>query len=114
MGPFIDRNTDWRDVVFSPHAEVPEKPEEWLSYTMKRIYRVRSVDHMYQQLHGLRGDFVADIFVVDAYKDSIPKDLLALMAKADSVKREGPLALYKFSRSTLLRLAGSRPGSTKD
>lgn len=114
VGPFIDRNTDWRDVVFSPHSEVPVRPQEWLSYTMKRIYRVRSVDHLYQQLRGLRGDFVADIFVIDAYKDSIPKDLLALMAKADSVERQGSLALYKFSRSTLLTLGGSKPGSTKN
>ncbi|MFH1114848.1 MAG: hypothetical protein V1792_13115 [Pseudomonadota bacterium] len=113
VGPFIDQNTGWSDVVFSPHSEVPERPQEWLSYTMKRIYRIGSVNDLYGRIRGLQGDYVVNIFVMDAYRDRISADLWTFMDKADSVRREGSLALYKFSKNSILRLAPGRPSPTK-
>jgi hypothetical protein len=109
VGGFIDRNTGWRDVIFSPHAEVPERPPEWLSYTMKRIYRIRSVDDLYRRIRPIKGDYVVNIFVIDEYSGRIPQDIRSLISGAESVRAEGSLKLYKISGRHLR--AGSRSES---
>lgn len=104
IGNFISTNTVWNDVVFSPHFQVPEKPPEWLAYTMKRVYLARSMEDVTRKLRSIEGEYVADFFVIADYERTISPEVKAIIAKAESVKQQGPLKLYKISKKRFLAL----------
>ncbi len=67
---FYPKNTIWyrivdvtnehtaaNDVVFSPDMEVPYHPPQLVSLTMKRVYRVKTVGDIIQEIQNALGDY---------------------------------------------------------
>jgi hypothetical protein len=99
VGGFVARNTDFRDVVFSQDLEVPINPPQWLSYTMKRVYKTNSILGILEVLRPINDDYVVNIFVKDV-RGSIPEEFKRLLNRAEHPsRREGSFVLYKISKA---------------
>ncbi|WP_334097700.1 hypothetical protein, partial [Methanobacterium formicicum] len=53
LGTSIQKNTQYSDLVFSPNFEIPINPPQQLSYSMKRVYKIRSLDEIGSYTQGL-------------------------------------------------------------
>lgn len=85
MGDFISRNTTYSDVVFSTVYTVPINPPQQLSYTKKRVYKIKTIDDIYEKVKDINEDFVIDIFmpIQDGLND-IPKGLESVVFQSSS------------------------------
>ena len=96
VGPFIDKNTGFNDVVFSPHFCVNEAPPQWLSYTMKRVYKIANVKEICAMTKKIKGHFIVDVFVDTRKTDPLGRDWNQLLGRAEDVRAQGPLRIYKI------------------
>ncbi|MDR2831214.1 MAG: hypothetical protein LBB45_09350 [Methanobrevibacter sp.] len=53
LGNSIHKNTVYFDIVFSPDFEIDVVPPQLLSYSMKRVYKINSLDDIANFTHGL-------------------------------------------------------------
>ena len=63
LGTSIQKNTQYSDLVFSPNFEIPINPPQQLSYSMKRVYKIRSLDEIGSYTQGLSGYHVVIMFI---------------------------------------------------
>lgn len=64
IGEFVKQSTEFNHIVFSPDLEIPDKPPQLLSYSMKRVYKSSSLEDIRNKIEGIEGDFrVALIFL---------------------------------------------------
>lgn len=42
----LRQKTDYNSVVFSPHMEIPKLPPQLLAFSMKRVYKVESLEEI--------------------------------------------------------------------
>lgn len=85
MGEFISRNTTYSDVVFSTVYDVPTNPPQQLSYTKKRVYKIKTIDDIYERVKDINEDFVINIFT--SRKDgliNILKELESIVFQTNS------------------------------
>lgn len=57
LGNFVKNNTDFDDLVFSFDVEALSNPPILLSYTQKRIYKISSMDDIYDKVAKLKSHF---------------------------------------------------------
>lgn len=106
---FGDRNQEWYqeadtvnlharadDVVFSDKMDLPDKPPQLLSLTMKRVYKVDGVEQILQKVDGIQGDFRVMIILATNQPGSVWSDVVK---KADSVAPETNGYTYVFFSS---------------
>lgn len=105
VGAFISRATRFEDMVFSTTMEVPATPPQWLSYTMKRVYRIRSAAEIYKNVRGISADYVVDLLVENDKLHTLPEDLEALIRHADKVRKSPSVTLYALKKTTFLNFA---------
>ncbi len=106
IGDFIAGNTGYEDVVFSPYFEIPVNPPQLISYTMKRVYRIGSVDEMARFLQGTDGDYVVNILLAGSPASgyvlpdpgNVP-ELKRVLDSAREVRRGYGLFLFKVPKS---------------
>lgn len=53
-GEFLHANTSFEDVVFSTVLEIPQEPPQMLSYSMKRVYKIKSLSGVLNHKDQLR------------------------------------------------------------
>ena len=67
IGEFISSNTTYSDIVFSTVYSVPKNPPQQLSYTRKRVYKIKTLDDIYEKVKDVKGDFVINLFMPKQY-----------------------------------------------
>jgi hypothetical protein len=105
IGPFIDNNTGYHDIVVSPNFAVESVPPQWLSYTMKRIYRVYGIEDICKLTQGIEGDYVVNIFINEGKSEHAESLFAELTSQAITLAREGQLRLYKVPKMKFLAIA---------
>jgi len=71
IGNFLDKNTEYEDVVFSPDIEIAANPPQELALSMKRVYKIDSLDEISKKVKGRTEEFVINIFFTK--KDNMEK-----------------------------------------
>jgi hypothetical protein len=103
LGDFLDKETEYRDIVFSQTLEIKSLPPQQLAYAMKMVYRVDSVAAIRQKLDKLGdADYVVDI-VVPSDEGIAAQDLRKLAAAAYDIRQNEGYRLYKVSRAEFTR-----------
>jgi hypothetical protein len=100
---FIAGNVSYEDVVFSAQYEIPANPPQQLSYSMKRVYKVESVDEIYEKVKDIEEDYVVDVLAFAGFQDTCGPEMRGLLDSAEQCMTEGNIFLYKVSRETFLR-----------
>lgn len=97
IGTFIAQNTKYEDVVFSPDLEIAIEPPQFLSYSMKRVYKIQTIDKMRRLTEDLPGNATITIFL---NQEPLPPDsfLFQLLSSQDPTVRRGNLTLYRLPR----------------
>ena len=106
IGEFISSNTGYQDVVFSPNHEIPVSPSQKLSYSMKRVYKIQSLEEIYNKVKTIREDFEINLLLVGDDESDSP-DIEMLIAAAYEVRHSDDmyLSLYKINPNEFIRLA---------
>lgn len=108
IGEFLNKETEYRDIVFSPTLEIKSMPPQQLAYAMKMVYRVDSVAAIRQKLDTLGdADYVVDILVPGDEEIAVP-DLRKLAAAAYDIRENEGYRLYKVSRAEFTRQVEGR------
>lgn len=103
IGEFLNKETEYRDIVFSPTLEIKSLPPQQLAYAMKMVYRVDSGAAIRQKLDKLGdADYVVDIMAPSDEGIAVP-DLRKLAAAAYDIREDEGYRLYKVSRAEFTR-----------
>lgn len=57
IGTSLQENTGYNDVVFSPDFQIPENPPQQLSYSMKRVYQINSMNNIKEEVKNVKGNY---------------------------------------------------------
>jgi len=105
-GKFIDENTEYKDIVFSPNFVIPRTPPQRLAFSMKRIYKVDSVEGLREKLEELKikGDYqVALYFNLNQGDISQYPQFEKLTSIAFSSVKENNYCLYKIKKERFFK-----------
>lgn len=103
IGEFLSKETEYRDIVFSPTIEIKSLPPQQLAYTMKMVYRANSLSMIRQKLDMLgNADFAVAILMPRDEEIAAP-DLRKLASAAYDIRGNGGYRLYKVSRAEFMR-----------
>jgi hypothetical protein len=100
IGKFIDKNTDYEDIVFSSEIEIEENPPEYLAYSMKLVYLSFDIDDIYEVVEKIDGEYVINLLDLDKHLTSFYlRDLSQLAYK--QVKNE-EVKIFKINKNKFL------------
>lgn len=103
LGEFLHKETEYRDIVFSPTIEIKGAPPQQLAYAMKMVYLADSVASIRQKLDALGdADYVVDI-VMPRNEEIAAPDVRELTAAAYDIRETEGYRLYKVSRAEFMR-----------
>lgn len=57
LGNSIQKNTNYYDVVFSPDLEIKSLPPQQISLSMKRVYKINSLEDIKNRTKGINGNY---------------------------------------------------------
>jgi hypothetical protein len=69
LGNSIHRNTNYSDIIFSPDFEIPLLPPQLLSYSMKRVYKINSLNDTLNITRGLSNYPIVIMFLGLLHED---------------------------------------------
>lgn len=104
VGRFINNNTGFNDVVFSPDFEIPANPPQWVSHTMKRVYKVDSVSDIRSKVAHITEPFEVNLLLKGPSPNSMPEGLRQIAGAAYECRRDTHLTLYKVTKAAFLSL----------
>lgn len=95
MAQFIGQETSTSDVVFSPFFEIPANPPQALSYSMKRVYKIRSAAEIKARVSHIRQPFQIDLLVARGWSLE-QTDWTALISSSSRIRAMGAYQLYRI------------------
>ena len=98
---FISENTSYNEIVFSPDYKIDIYPPQLLSVSMKRVYKIKAVSQIQEQVKNVEGDFSVDFFV-KGEKPEISPRLKILLPLAYDVIQKDNFRLYKIKKEDIL------------
>lgn len=99
---FIAANTAYEDVVFSAQYEIPYNPPQQLSYSMKRVYKVESVDEIYEKVAGIEEEYVVNFLAFTGFRDACDPEIRGLLDCAEQCPSQNGIFLFKISEEAFL------------
>ena len=63
VGNSIQKNTNFSDIVFSPNFDIPYNPPQKLSLSMKRVYKINSIEDIKNYTQGISNFDIVIMFV---------------------------------------------------
>jgi hypothetical protein len=57
VGTSLQENTGYNDIVFSPDFQILEVPPQQLSYSMKRVYQIDSMNDIKEEVKNVKGNY---------------------------------------------------------
>ena len=101
LGEFVDLNTRYEDIVFSDHFNIKAVYDPTLIFSMKWIYRINSLDHIYKKVKDIKKEYIINI-LRDKQKMPAPW-LKKLISTAYDVRKQKNLVLYKIKKDVFLK-----------
>ena len=77
IGSFLEAESSYQDIVFSPHIEIPNAPPIMLSYSMKRVYFRPNLENLDAHIDQLSARLGADSFSISILIDERMKSSLS-------------------------------------
>ncbi|MCL5037191.1 MAG: hypothetical protein M1269_08770 [Chloroflexi bacterium] len=98
VGEFIDKNTGYKDIVFSFTDEIDGNPVP-LSYSMKRVYKIKNISDIatFMNDRKIKGDYVIDIFQSGKRSDNLSPAMTKILSGWPEIK-SGDMKLYRISK----------------
>lgn len=100
---FLARHTSFEDIVFSPHYSIPPVPPQQVSYSMKRVYALTSLDEIREKLGPIEADYSVNLLLFKSREVGVP-GLEILLSGADRVVEDDRHLLYQIPRDRVLLL----------
>jgi len=107
IAEFIAENTQYEDVVFSPHRDLEQTISPlYLAFSMKRVYVASKLKYVYEKLQPIAGDYVVNVLV--KAESPSPKDsgMRRLLSRAYDTADGPGVRLYKVRKRDFLALCG--------
>lgn len=106
MGEFFEENTGYNDVVFSTNYEIYDSNDypQRLAYCKKRVYKIDSVNQIYNKIKDIDEDYTVNIFSYGA--DNSNAEIKELLSKAYDVIEGDNMKLYKIDKEAVFDMAG--------
>lgn len=106
MGEFFGENVGYNDVVFSTNYEIYDSNDypQRLAYCKKRVYKIDSVNQIYNKIKDIDADYTVNIFSYGA--DNASSEIQELMGKAYDVIEGENMKLYKIDKAAVFEMAG--------
>ncbi len=105
---FIERNTQFKDTVLSPHIDISNSNFNLLAYSMKNVYRFNSLFEVYRTYSLIEGseiDSFFNIFIIQEHDTTIFQDIEEILSKARIIEdKAGDFKLYKLSKCQFVKL----------
>jgi hypothetical protein len=98
---FINKNTSYNDIVFSPTIEIRHLPPILISISMKRVYKTDKKENIYNSIKNIKKDYILNILIENARKDETAPDIRSLFKYTDNVIKNDNFTLYKISKKKL-------------
>ena len=103
VGNFINENTGYNDVVFSPGFTIPLLPPQQISYSMKMVHDIHSSRQIMDKLAALPDSAVVNIFYPAFDHTKVPKTFNFFQNHADTVTSKS-MALFKIPKPKFVEL----------
>ena len=102
---FINQNTTYEDIVFSPNYAINKNPPQNLAISRKRVYKANSIDQIYDKVGDLEGDYMINIFIDSSWsQDEYENDqsMALLMDEAENIISKKPFLLYQIPKEVFM------------
>ncbi len=97
IGNSLEKNTYYNDIAFSPNFNISINPPQQLSYSMKRVYQINSINDVKGKVENINGNYNIVIVFLNPPSNYWSK----ILSKVTPVKDNG-IYYYIFSSNTTI------------